>query len=196
PQFLGTLEQIPPSYSAVQVGGRRLYDLARQGTAVEAPKRQVEIKQIEVLGWQLGEFPELTVAITCGPGTYIRSIARDLGAALGVGGTLAKLLRTHSSGFDLANSLSLEALQAQAEAQTPALLPPDQALAHLPILDLPAEPARRWRQGQKIPTTVPEPGPNSIYRIFSSGQFLGIAEIRAGEGTLLIAPQMVYEPLG
>lgn len=196
PQFLGTIEQIPPSYSAVQVGGRRLYDLARQGTTVEAPIRQVEVKQMEVLGWQPGEFPELTVEIICGPGTYIRSIARDLGAALGVGATLAKLLRTHSNGFDLTDSHSLETLQAQVEAQTLALLAPEQVLGHIPPLELPGEAARRWRQGQKIATAEPELVLNSVYRVFGDGQFLGVAQIRAGEDTLLIVPQMVYEPLG
>lgn len=196
PQFLGVIDQIPPSYSAVQVGGRRLYDLARQGAAVEAPLRQVEVKQLEIIGWQPGEFPELTVDIVCGPGTYIRSIARDLGAMLGVGATLAKLLRTHSSGFDLANSLSLETLQAQVEAHTLTLLSPNQVLTHIASLDLPAEAARRWRQGQKIAAPGADLEIDSIYRILSDKTFLGIAQVRAGEDTLLIAPQMVYEPLG
>ncbi len=150
PQFEGKIEQIPPSYSAIQVGGKRLYDLARSGQTVEAPVRSVEVHQIQVVDWRSGEFPELEVEIACGPGTYIRSIARDLGAVLGTGGTLAALLRTVSSGFDLSNSLTLEQVADQMESQQFALVPPLVALQHLPSLTLPEAETKRWRQGQKI----------------------------------------------
>ncbi|MCJ8280741.1 MAG: tRNA pseudouridine(55) synthase TruB, partial [Rivularia sp. ALOHA_DT_140] len=78
-QFEGKIEQIPPSYSAIQVGGKRLYDLARKGEKIEAPVRNVEVFSIDILDWRNGEFPELDVNISCGGGTYIRAIARDLG---------------------------------------------------------------------------------------------------------------------
>lgn len=196
PQFLGVIEQVPPSYSAIQVGGRRLYNLARQGEAVEAPIRQVQVDKIEKLAWQAGELPELTVAIACGPGTYIRSIARDLGAVLGTGATLAKLLRTHSNGFDLANSLTLDTLKTQVEADTVELMPPEQALRHLPILNLPGELALRWRQGQKL-EAPPNLTADGIYRVVDeANQFLGIAQIQDREEQRLILAKMVYEPLG
>lgn len=195
PQFQGAIAQVPPSYSAVQVGGRRLYALARQGEAVIAPVRTVTVEQIQVLGWQPGEQAELTLAIRCGPGTYIRAIARDLGTALGPGATLASLLRTHSSGFDLANSQTLTELEAQAAADAVELCPPEQALAHLPVLVLAGDWARRWRQGQKIPQAEAEAAPAGLYRLCEANQFLGIAEISAEiEGA--IVPKMVYQPLG
>lgn len=196
PQFLGVIEQIPPSYSAIQVGGRRLYDLARQGEAVEAPMRQVRVDKIEILDWQTGNLPELTVAIACGPGTYIRSIARDLGAVLGTGATLAKLLRTHSNGFDLADSLTLDTVKTQAETDTVTLIPPDQALGHLPILALSGESALRWRQGQKL-EALPNLVIDTTYRVVDeTEQFLGIAQVCDIEERRLILAKMVYEPLG
>ncbi|MEO0843648.1 MAG: tRNA pseudouridine(55) synthase TruB, partial [Cyanobacteria bacterium J06643_5] len=105
-KFQGKIEQIPPSYSAIQVGGKRLYDLARKGEKIEVPVRTVEVFSIDILDWRESDFPELDVNISCGGGTYIRAIARDLGAVLETGGTLAALRRTVSSGFNLADSMT------------------------------------------------------------------------------------------
>lgn len=195
PQFLGIIEQVPPSYSAIQVEGKRLYDLARQGEVVAAPTRQVRVDKIEVLDWQTG-WPELTVAIACGPGTYIRSIARDLGAALGTGATLAKLLRTHSNGFDLADSLTLDGLKEQVETEKVALLSPEQVLSHLPVLKVSGEVALRWRQGQKL-EAAPDLVVDATYRVVDeANQFLGIAQVQERDERRLILAKMVYEPLG
>jgi tRNA pseudouridine55 synthase len=208
-RFQGTIEQIPPSYSAIQVGGKRLYDLARAGEAVEAPMRTVQVYQIEILDWRSGQFPELDVWIACGSGTYIRSIARDLGAAIGTGGTLAALLRTQSSGFELSQSLTLEALTEQIETKTFQPIPPTMALQHLPSIVLSDSLAQRWRQGQRIywqevtslqlkpasPTTWLSLGETDrLYRIQEAGdRFLGIATygIRHEEERLL--PKLVWE---
>ncbi|GAB4135695.1 MAG: tRNA pseudouridine(55) synthase TruB [Cyanobacteria bacterium J069] len=150
PKFLGTIQQVPPAYSAIQVGGQRLYNLARAGAAVEVPVRTVEVYRLELLDWQPGDFPAAKLAIACGAGTYIRSIARDLGSLLDTGGTLANLIRTQSHGFDLADSLSLDDLAAQAEAGTFEPIPAAIALAHLPAITLTEPDATRWTQGQKI----------------------------------------------
>ena len=149
--FVGKIEQTPPRYSAIQVQGKRLYDLARQGQTFDVPKRTVTIYHVAPIAWQPGEFPELTVDITCGAGTYIRSIARDWGEQLGVGGTLAALERIKSSGFTLDSSISLEALASQLQAGTYQPMPPEIALQHHPRIELTADGARRWQQGQKIP---------------------------------------------
>ena len=111
-QFVGEIEQIPPMYSAIQVEGRRLYDLARAGKTVDVPRRRVTIEQLVSQSWKAGAQPELTVDVLCGAGTYIRSLARDLGEAVGTGATLSGLMRTHSSGFDIAQSVGLEELKA------------------------------------------------------------------------------------
>lgn len=198
PQFIGKIQQIPPSYSAIQVGGKRLYDLARQGEAVVAPPRTVEVFRLEILDWRPGDFPEVDVAVACGTGTYIRAIARDLGAILNVGATLAALTRTESSGFDLANSLTLEELETQVQAGTFSPLSPAIALNHLDAIALPDGEAKRWCQGQRILLSSES---NSIgnspsqpeRRVYTEdGQFLGIGQLLKVDGEIVLAPQIVF----
>lgn len=187
-QFQGKIEQIPPIYSAIQVDGKRLYDLARQGKTVEVPKRTVEIFQTEILDWRPGDLPELDIAIACGSGTYIRAIARDLGAILGTGGTLAALRRTVSSGFNLQSSLSFSDLETQLQTGTFKPTTPDVALQHLPSVTLPNIPALKWCQGQKIPLTGDFSG---IARVYNQETcFLGIGKL---EDSLLV-PTTVVTP--
>ena len=168
PQFVGTITQIPPQYSAIQVDGQRLYKLARQGQAVDVPARTVAIFQMDPSHWQPGTgeypYPELTVDIACGSGTYIRAIARDVGIQIGTGATLAALTRTNSSGFSLANSYELETLeQLSLEQRWDCLTQPDVGLTHLPRLTLPPDLARRWQQGQKL-----EPLPEWVEQLVST----------------------------
>lgn len=184
PLFLGTIQQIPPNYSAVQVQGKRLYDLARSGETIDVKPRSVEIYKLEILDWRSQNFPELDLRVACGSGTYIRAIARDLGAALDTGATLASLLRTESSGFSLSESVTLE----QIADQPPILIAPNEALSHLPAIRLEEAISRRWRQGQKIAAEAMSDG---LVRVWDSDRFLGIAQIKAG----VIIPQMVFEPI-
>ncbi|MBW4656404.1 MAG: tRNA pseudouridine(55) synthase TruB [Kaiparowitsia implicata GSE-PSE-MK54-09C] len=151
PQFVGMIQQVPPRYSAIQVGGKRLYELARAGLVVDVPIRTVTIHQIEVQGWRSGDFPEMDLAIACGSGTYIRAIARDLGDVLGTGATLAALERTVSSGFALAHSHTLEALETLTQDDALRLIQPQAVLAHLAALTLSPQLAQRWCQGQRLP---------------------------------------------
>ncbi len=190
PQFIGKIEQIPPSYSAIQVDGQRLYDLARQGVAVEAPIRTVEVFKIDILDWHEGEFPELEVAIACGGGTYIRAIARDLGEALQTGGTLAALQRTVSSSFELSNSLTMSDLEARLQAGTFEPVPSDAALQHLLAVTLPPVDARKWCQGQKI--DCEDKFASDILRVYSEDNiFLGIGRYQDN----LLVPAMVLESI-
>ncbi|MEA5462766.1 tRNA pseudouridine(55) synthase TruB [Leptothoe sp. PORK10 BA2] len=191
-QFQGTIQQIPPLYSAVHVDGRRLYDLARQGMtkAVDIPSRQVVIHQIDVVHWQPGDTPQITLDITCGAGTYIRSIARDLGALLEVGGTLASLIRTQSSGFTLDTSISLETLSEQPEQVE--LIAPTVAMAHLPQIVLSPEVGRRWCQGQRLPM-VPTLELEQPLRVMTDTcPFLGIGVFRIKEGQSHLVPKMAF----
>ncbi len=155
PKFQGTIQQVPPRYSAIQVGGKRLYDLARSGAEVEVPVRTVEVYRLKLLQWRSPTpatcgCPELDVEIACSGGTYIRAIARDLGELTGVGATLAALCRTESSGFVLSNSLTTEQVEQSAQTQSLELVTPAIALQHLPKMQLGSEIARRWRMGQRI----------------------------------------------
>lgn len=186
-KFVGKIEQIPPIYSAIQVEGKRLYDLARQGETVEVPARTVEIYSTNILAWRSGDFPELDVEIACSGGTYIRAIARDLGTLLNTGGTLAVLVRTHSSGFNLIDSLTLDDLETQLQAETFQPIPPDSALQHLPPVTLPGISAQKWCQGQRISLTPEMVGKVRVYD--TEKLFLGIGELQEG----LLIPQMVLE---
>ncbi len=195
PLFEGKIQQVPPNYSAIQVQGKRLYDLARSGEYIEVPSRSVEIYSLEILDWRSGEFPELELAIACGSGTYIRSIARDLGAMLATGGTLAKLIRTDSSGFTLRDSLTLDefALQLQDDLFLP--IAPDIALSHLPIVTLSEDPAKCWRWGQKVVANDTLSDMTIVRIHHEDGRFLGIAQVLNSDEGLLLSPRMVFEPI-
>lgn len=191
-QFLGKIEQIPPAYSAIQRDGKRLYELARKGEVVEVPVRTVEIYQIEVLNWYPGEYSELELNISCGSGTYIRAIARDLGTVLGVGGTLAKLKRTASCGLNIGESITFEDIEQQLANHTFALIPPEIAVQHLETVTLEPELAKRWCQGQKIPDSR-FPVPNSPVRVHhKNGQFLGIGQFITTSEQVLLTAKVVF----
>lgn len=189
-KFQGKISQIPPKYSAIQVGGKRLYDLARSGVAIDLPVREVEVFSIKIINWRSQEFPELDIEINCGAGTYIRSIARDLGEILGTGGTLAALSRTRSGGFNLDSAITLPELETQLEScrsiasALRSIIAPQLALGHLPELILPPNLAKRWTQGQKIPHPAPLTN--------SSGEFIRISE---ETGDLLGISQVMISPL-
>lgn len=191
PQFLGTIEQIPPAYSAIKKDGKKLYELARKGEFIEIPKRRVEIYQIEILNWYPGEFPELELAISCGSGTYIRSIARDLGSMLQVGGTLAGLKRTLSCGMELKDSLTLAELERQQKAATLELIAPDIPLKHLPQIYLKEKEAKKWCQGQKIINAQIITGDNCL--VYDQNKvFLGMAKLELNSDSTLIKPKVVF----
>lgn len=156
PEFLGKITQIPPRYSAIQVQGKRLYDLARSGENFEVPSRQVEIFNLKILDWQTEPYPELELEIECGAGTYIRSLARDWGDRLGVGGTLARLVRTRSSGFNLEESLTLADFSAQYDRGELSLIDPTIALRKMPKIQLEANEILPWSQGKKLYRPVQE----------------------------------------
>jgi tRNA pseudouridine55 synthase len=193
-KFQGTIQQIPPIYSAIQVQGQRLYKMARTGQEITVPTRQVEIYETQILAWRPGDFPEVDVTISCGTGTYIRAIARDLGQILGTGGVLTQLTRTLSSGFTVADSLTFSDLDAQIQQGVWRAIAPELALAHLPDIRLPRELARHWCQGQRI---AGEPAYVSDYvRVQDSeGHFLGVGELKTVETQLetqlWIAPRVV-----
>ena len=193
-QFEGTIQQVPPMYSAIQVQGRRLYDLARAGETVEVPVRTVKIDRIQVLDWRPGEFPELDVAIACGSGTYIRAIARDLGDVLNTGGTLAALIRTSSAGFELTDSLTLEELEAQLQQNTFQPVPPATALQHLTAVTLPPQDAHRWCLGQRLcwNQTSIDNSTQPLRVHHENGDFLGIGQAIDFEDGRSLVPVMVF----
>lgn len=189
PQFLGTITQVPPQYSAIQRQGQRLYDLARAGITLDVPSRQVAVFSVEILDWRPGSSAELELSIVCGEGTYIRAIARDWGQKVGTGATLAKLTRTLSGGMTLERSWDLETLIQGPETLGQALMSPDQALAHLPRICLTTTEVSRWFYGQRLPVTQQQPG---FWMVTDEADScLGIGEIRLGIETSVLHPQVV-----
>jgi tRNA pseudouridine55 synthase len=168
--FQGKISQLPPMYSAVKKQGQPLYKLARQGVETERPSRQVTIDNIEILQWQP---PALYLDISCSAGTYIRSIAHDLGQLLGCGGHISALRRTAVGDFDLATAVPLAELTTATLSQQ--LLPQDTAVKHLPRLDLTEAEAIRLHQGQSVARQLGQPVAPLVRVYTDQNGFIGIA---------------------
>jgi len=181
--FRGDIEQIPPMYSAIKQDGRKLYALARAGEVVERPARAVTIESLRVLAWSP---PEVTLEVQCSAGTYIRSLAHDLGEALGVGAHLSGLIRERSGAFALADSVGLEALLAAEDWQS-YLIPPRIALAPMPELVLDDTAADHVRHGRTVEDAAANEG--VVAQAYGpDGSFLAI--LRAEDGCW--RPQKVF----
>jgi tRNA pseudouridine55 synthase len=197
PEFIGEIEQTPPMYSAIQVNGQRLYKLARAGEVVAVPTRTVQIASIEILNWTPGDFPEVEVQIACGGGTYIRSIAHDLGVKLGTQGVLAFLERNSSCGLHLAESITLEELAQQQQAGIFTPISPDRGLAHLPTITLHNdELIKFWGQGKRLTATqlelkLPDLSLSGYVKILGANQCVGVGEIQQIADEYLLVSQTV-----
>jgi len=188
--FFGKIEQIPPAYSAIKQQGKKLYELARKGQVIDIPKREVIITKIDILHWQNGDFPELDLHIFCGGGTYIRSIARDLGEKLGTGATLSALNRTLSCDMIIENSLNFEEIIEGKKTANLSLINLDLPLKNLPSIYLNEEESKKWCQGQKI--TINNNLNQEFYRTYNYvSKFIGISELRINEDIILLKPKVV-----
>ncbi len=176
-RFTGVIQQIPPMYSAVKRAGQPLYKLARQGIEVERAPRPVTVHELRLLRLEAGE---LECELRCSKGTYVRTLAADLGELLGCGAHVATLRRTAVEPYDAARMVTLEALRERAEQGLAALdewlLPLDSAVAHWPAVYVLGDAAFYLRQGQ--PVLVPRAPTQGWVRLYQSEQqFLGIGEI-------------------
>ncbi len=182
PQFTGEILQLPPMYSAVSVGGKRLYELARQGIEVERDARPVTVYELKLTG-----FDEQTQAgvleITCSKGTYVRTVIHDIGQALGCGAVMTSLCRTMAAGFTLADCLTLEqadALSREGKLEQK-LIDTEAAFTVHPLLPLSAEQIRLYKNGIKLDLLrLPLIDQTTeVYRIHDvDGSFLGLAKCR------------------
>ncbi len=150
--FIGDILQTPPVYSAIKQGGRKLYQRARAGEAVQLTPRPVRIDSARITDWSP---PEVTLEVVCSAGTYIRSLAHDLGLALGVGAHLAGLTRTASGCFTLAQAVPLQALLTASDWQA-WVIPPRAALSDWPSVQLSSDMAARISHGQRVSLPLPE----------------------------------------
>lgn len=172
--FRGEIEQLPPMYSALKHQGRKLYELARKGVEVERQPRQVSIYELRLVGYE----PDwLDLDVHCSKGTYIRTLAEDIGAALGCGGHVEQLRRTAVGTFTVDRAVRFEDLEAMADGERLALLLPFSAIAEeLPAFALSSELAFFLRKGQ--PVFAPNAPASGLLRLFTrEGAFLGVGEV-------------------
>jgi tRNA pseudouridine55 synthase len=198
----GPVLQTPPQVSAVHSDGERAYRRARRGETMALAARPVTIQRLELLAWD-PERARLSLAVRCSAGTYIRSLARDLGDALGCGGSLADLRRTEALGFDLEQAVALERL---GEAPPPALIDPLLALPHLRRRQLTPTELESWRCGRAIPTEngaaqadqadqadQTDAADAVVAVVAPDGNLAGIAR---ADGTGLLRPKLVFDAAG
>jgi tRNA pseudouridine55 synthase len=174
--FRGEITQVPPQISAIKVDGKRSYARARAGETVELAARTVTVSRLDLEAVRRNDRTlDLDVEIACSSGTYIRSIARDLGGALGVGGHLTALRRTAVGPYTLDEARTLEQL-----VEDLRMLPLDRAVAlGFPRVDVEADDARRFVHGIRLPAAGLGPGPVGVFG--PGGELLALAEDRAGE---------------
>jgi tRNA pseudouridine55 synthase len=176
PRFVGDLEQLPPMVSAVKVGGRRLHELARAGKEVERSPRRVHVDRFDVVAFEPGPYPAAGVEVECGSGTYVRSLAADLGTALGGCAHLAALRRTRVGSFTLADARTLDSIETDPAA---AVLPLLTAMRDLERVDVDDEQARAVSHGMSFASgavTVRGDGPYAV--VGPGGELLAVYATR------------------
>jgi len=166
--FIGEIKQIPPMYSAIKIGGKKLYELARQGVEVERKERSVTIYAIDIEKFD-GE--TATINVHCSKGTYIRTLCHDIGEKLGCGGAMGKLVRTKNGRFEITESVSLEEFEKNPEKY---IVPADEILSEYPKFVLDEDQERKVLNGMTIPADLND----GFYRIYSKyGKFLCLSEM-------------------
>jgi tRNA pseudouridine55 synthase len=198
PRFTGTIEQVPPRFSAVKIGGERAYDLAREGETVEIAPRAVTIHRLELVETP---DPDHTVLVAeCGKGTYVRALARDLGRALGALGHVCALRRNRVGPFGESDMISLERLESLCHRAAAGegsladiLLPIETALDDIPALAVSPADAARLQRGQAVLMRGRDAAVfTGMVQVGSSGQLVAIAEVDRGE----IVPKRVFNLTG
>ncbi len=187
PRFSGLIEQVPPRFSAVKIGGERAYDLARDGEVVELAPRSVEIHHIELV--ETPDPDHSVLAAECGKGTYVRALARDMGRALGCFGHVTALRRTAVGPFTEQIATDLEALQRMVQpaaedsiASVPAILPVEAGLAALPALRVSAADAGRLARGQAVLLRGRDaPVMEGWVSVSAHGGLVALAQVEKGE---------------
>ena len=176
PNFIGRISQVPPIYSAVHIAGARAYELARQGRAVDMPPRDVEIYALELTeirgdSWHF--------RMRCTPGTYVRSVARDIAAACDTVATVDMIRRTQTNGFDIKDAVKLDFLEKvfnNSGNLGENLKPVDFGLGDIPVLNLPDKDAGFYKNGGFIKTGAA----CGLYRVYAGDEFIGIGAVDGG----------------
>ena len=191
--FRGNIRQRPPQVSAVHVDGERAHARARRGEVMDLPARTVTLHRLELLNWNPAQ-AQLEVEVHCTAGTYIRSLARDLGEALGCGGALAQLRRIQALGFSADQAVPLPEAPEQVGTGSLTLLRPELALPHLPQRTLNANEQEDWSCGRRL-GAEPDgtPPADAVVVLSEEGRMLGLG-LPDGDGGL--KPKVVFEARG
>lgn len=181
--FCGNIMQTPPMFSAIQKDGVRLYELARKGIEIEREQRRVTIEKLELVDFD-GE-SEFVIDVICSKGTYIRSLADDIGKALGCGAVLTDLRRTVAAGFTVENSITLEELEKLRD--NPPLISVCDALDEYKKIYVTPKQAIRFSNGGELDLNrLNRPNSTGYFRVCSNESFLGVGEIRENEDVLRV----------
>lgn len=175
--FTGTIQQIPPMYSAIKINGQKLYELARRGAEVARPPRTVTIRTLQLIGRRESDF---LLRVVCSKGTYIRTLCHDIGAFMGCGGVLTELRRTRAGSFTLDKAFTIDQISTAVQAgQAGSLLSPvDTLFANLPAVTVDAACARLCRNGNTFPIAVED----GRWRVYGpDGEFLLLGEVRGAQ---------------
>lgn len=194
--FVGNIKQVPPMYSALKVGGQKLYDLARQGVVIEREAREITVYKLDCEPIKDSE-TDYTLDVTCSGGTYIRTLCADIGASLGCGGVMATLERTEACGISISECHTLEELESMTEDERrDLLLPTERLFAELDSVRLPAFFEKLFRDGcpiyqKKIKTDLPV---GQRVRVCSEdGHFFALGEIAEREQESAIKSVKIFE---
>jgi len=180
--FVGEQEQVPPIYSAIRVDGKRAHDLARKGKDVKLAARPVTIHKLELVAF---EFPQVTLKVACSKGTYVRSLARDIGLKLGMGGCVTALRRLSTGGWPEAMMVTMDDAMEKREA---CLLPLSSWLRELPDVNLQPDQGRRFLQGQRLQVSGTLQG---RVKVFADHALLGTAELKPGMKCMVLHPARI-----
>jgi tRNA pseudouridine55 synthase len=192
-RFVGEIDQLPPMVSAVKIGGRRLHELARKGESVERAPRRVRVTRLDIEEFEPGPYPRATVLVECSSGTYIRSLAADLGEALDGLAHLTALRRLRVGSFTLDEAHPLEVVEADPDSF---VLPPVTAMRDLQRLDVDVEQARAVAHGVTFPAPSLSPGeepagPGPFAMVGPDGELLAVYERRRSA----VRPAVVLAPV-
>ncbi len=176
PRFRGPISQLPPMYSAVKIGGKKLYELARRGIEAERKPREITIHELSIEGIEGGDF---ILRAVCSKGTYVRTLCSDIGDALGCGGTLSSLRRTRAGGYTEQDAVTIEYVEKAAEEGRAELLlkPVDSLFYAYPRFDINPEQEKKCRNGANFEVRGISKG---VYRIYNaSGSFMALGSVSA-----------------
>ena len=178
-RFIGEIEQTPPPYSAVKVHGRKAYEMARQGEEVDLTPRKINVYHLEILEWAP---PEVVIDVHCSSGTYVRSLANDVGTALGCGAYLVGLRRTKSGRFSLRDATPLRKLQEAFAAGNwyQYLIPAAEALAEWTAVELNPDEVEEVKHGHRV-KAAPDAQPGLVRGVSMAGELIAIMELADGE---------------